>query len=280
MSSYTVNTTYSYFNQISRIPLLSYEEEQELGALIAKGDKTARNKLIESNLRLVVSVAKHYSRNTQIAFIDLVQEGNVGLVKAVDKWDYSLGYKFSTYATWWIKQYISRAIVERSRAIRLPSYVISQLGTVNKIEQELYQQLKRQPTNAEIAKQSELSEKRVRELRAIVKDPISIDMTVGNEDDTPIGDLIADEDEISPVEELHQERINKTIQKVLETLDGREVDILSQRYGLNGGSPRTLDEIGTEYHLSKERVRQIEENALRKLRNPIRANILRECLED
>ena len=273
------DATKAYMNSISRFPLLTFEEEQELGKKLAQGDESARNKLIESNLRLVVSIAKKYLHRTKIPFLDLIQEGNIGLMRAVDKWDYTLGYKFSTYATWWIKQSISKVVAEQSRAIRIPAHMIEQLSKLSKVTNELFQELKREPSIAEIARLMEVDEKKVKELRSIVKDPVSIDQSINDEDDATIGDLVADESNESPLEDLFKEEVTKKIQDVLATLDTREADVLVRRYGLNNQKAQTLEEIGKEYKLSKERIRQIEEKALKKLRNPMRAGLLRECLE-
>ena len=278
-SGFLPDATKAYMNSISKIPLLTYEEEQALGARIAQGDYFARNKLIEANLRLVVSIAKKYLHRTKIPFLDLIQEGNMGLMRAVDKWDYTLGYKFSTYATWWIKQSISKVVVEQSRAIRVPVHVIEQLSKLSKTTNELFQELKREPTNQEVALRMGIAEEKVKELRAIVKDPISIDQSINDEDDATIGDLVADESNDHPIEALFKEEVTKKVQDVLATLDTREADVLVRRYGLNNQKAQTLEEIGREYKLSKERIRQIEEKALKKLRNPMRAGLLRECLE-
>lgn len=272
------DATRAYIYQISRIPLLTFEEEQELGKRIAAGDEAARQKLIESNLRLVVSIAKKYMTRTRIPFLDLVQEGNVGLVTAVEKFDYTRGLKFSTYATYWIKQAISRAITEQSRMIRIPTNVIEALSKMNKITHELLQKLNREPTTEEIATAMGVSMDTVKKLQTIVKEPISMEITLSEDDDSSIGDLVADETE-EPMEKLWKEDVSKKIHEILATLDPREAEIIAMRYGIGFPKARTLEEIGKQFGLTKERIRQIETKALHKLRNPIRSTQLRECLE-
>lgn len=273
------DATKAYLREISKHPLLSQEEEQLIGARICAGDDKAREELIVANLRLVVSIAKKYTSNTKIPFLDLVQEGNLGLIKAVEKWDYTLGYKFSTYATWWIKQSISKAVAEQSRMIKIPTHVIEQLSKLGKITNQLTQELHREPTPAEIAAVWGIEEKEVKRLQSIVKEPISIDQSLNDEDDATVGDLIADDSEDSPLKDLYQESVVKTVNTVLDTLETREADVLRRRYGIGGKAPQTLEEVGKEYGLSKERIRQIEEKALKKLRNPMRSGALKELLE-
>ena len=272
--------TKAYLNSIAKLPLLTQSQEQELGKRLAQGDMVAREKLIQGNLRLVVSIAKKYNgKSSRMTFLDLIQEGNVGLMRAVDKWDYSMGFKFSTYATYWIKQAISKELMEQSRGIRIPPHIIEQLSRLNKVTNELTIRLERAPTIAEIAAAMEETEEKVRELRAIVKDPISIDQSINDEDDATIGDLVADDSIESPIENLHQEEVAKKVKNVLSTLDEREADIIKRRFGIGNCRAQTLDDIGKDYGLSKERIRQIEEKAMRKLRNPMRASMLKECLE-
>ena len=271
------DSTRAYIRAIGRIPLLTFEEEQELGKRIAEGDEIARNRLIESNLRLVVSIAKKYISRTSIPFLDLIQEGNIGLVHAVEKFDYKRGLKFSTYATYWIKQAISKAIATNSRTIRIPTHIIEALSKMNAATRELFQELKREPTIAEIALYMGESEKKVKELSAIVKEPISMESTIGDDEESSIGDLVADDEE-APIEALYQEEVSNTIKSVLSTLEPREADIISMRFGIGYPAPRTLEEIGAHYSLSKERIRQIEAMALKKLRNPMRTGVLKEFL--
>lgn len=271
--------TRAYIGSISKIPLLTQEQEQELGKRLAQGDKKAREELIQSNLRLVVSIAKKYNgKSAKISFLDLIQEGNIGLMKAVDKWDYTLGYRFSTYATYWIKQSISKALLDQSRAIRIPVHIIEKLSKMAKVTNELTIELGREPSTKEIAERMGEEENRVKEWRAIVKDPVSIDQRINEDDEATLGDLVADEEDISPIEEIHQEQVTQKVTDVLLTLETREADVIRRRFGI-GMRAQTLEEVGQDYGLSKERIRQIEEKAMRKLRNPMRASVLRECLE-
>lgn len=278
-TSYMPDATQAYIRAISRIPLLTFDEEQRLGALIQTGDQTARNALIEANLRLVVSIAKKYIHRTSIPFLDLIQEGNIGLTHAVDKFDYTKGYKFSTYATYWIKQAISKVVVEQSRTIRVPMHIIEQLSKLSRATNELIQKFHREPTPAEIAQIMQIDETKVKELQSVVKNPVSIDQKINDDDEATLGDLVADEDVETPIDTIFQEEVAQKIKDVLATLDAREADIIARRYGLGIHKAQTLEEIGKEYKLSKERIRQIEEKALRKLRNPMRASMLKDCLE-
>lgn len=269
------NATCAYMHQISRIPLLTAEEEQELGRRIEAKDAAAREKLIESNLRLVVSVAKTYMHKTNLSLMDVIQEGNIGLITAVDKWDYSRGFKFSTYAVYWIKQAISKALSE-NRAIRVPMHVIAQLSQLSKARNELRHTLGYEPSNEEIAAKMGLEVEKIEWLRSI-KEPTSTDITLNDEDDTTVGDLIADEVEDFS-SDIFQSQINAQIMMVLATLEEREREVMEMRYGINRAKAMTLEEIGDHFDLTKERIRQIEAKALRKLRNPIRANMLKGCL--
>ena len=276
---YIPDVTRAYMNQIGRIPLLTFEEEQALGARVAAGDESAREKLIEANLRLVVSIAKKYIQRSKLPLIDLIQEGNIGLIRAVDKFDHTKGYKFSTYATWWIRQAISMAVVESSRMIRVPMHVIEDLSKLSTAKNTLYQELHRNATIAELAVRLDWSEKKVKQLENITKDPLSMEASLNSEDDATLGDLIADEEDTSVLDDIFQEEISTTIQTVLKTLTSREAEVISLRYGLGGTKAKTLEDIGVQLGITKERVRQIEVQALKKLRNPARSKLLRECFE-
>lgn len=276
--SYLPTAAQAYMRQLADIPLLTAEEEQELGKRIKNGDHAAKERLVESNLKLVVSVAKKYLNRTKMSFLDLVQEGNVGLISAVEKWDYTLGYKFSTYAHWWIRQSISKAVAEQSRTIRVPMHIIDGLSKLNTATRNLYQLLNREPTIHEIAKEMGVEIKKVKELQSIVKEPTSLDATFSDDDETTVGDLVADESE-DIMKDLYQEELVKSINKVLSTLDDKEREVVRLRFGMDNGKPKTLSEIGAIFDLSKERIRQIEDKALKKLRNPVRANMLKDCLE-
>ena len=272
--------TKAYLQQISRIPLLTPEEEYELALKVREGDAAAREKFIESNLRLVVYIAKPYLNRAKLPLLDLIQEGNLGLATAVDKFDPTLGNRFSTYATWWIKQAIGKAAVESSRSIKLPAHIIAELSKMNATIKALIQENNKEPTAAEIAARMGVDVKKIKTLKNIVKDPISMESTIGEDDEATVGDLIADEDTTSPLEDVYQEQIRKKICDILDTLDEREAQIVRLRYGFDDNKPKTLEDVGNRLNLSKERVRQIENIALRKLRNPRRATMLKECLED
>ena len=276
---YVPETTKAYMKAIGKIPLLTADEEARLTTLSAQGNSYAREKLIESNLRLVVSIAKRYLANSKMPFIDLIQEGNIGLIKAAEKFDPTLGYKFSTYATWWIKQSIRKAIMDNSRAVRLPANVISQLSKLNAASRELFQELRRDPTIKELAARLQMEEEVVRKLQLITKDPVSMETALNDEEDATIGDLVADDDEGHFEEDIYQEEVVNKVAQVLKTLSEREAEVLKLRYGIGGTKAKTLEEVGQIFGVSKERVRQIEANALKKLRNPVRANMLRDCLE-
>lgn len=275
----TMDAARVYINEISRIPLLTYEQEQELGRLSAEGDLGARTKLAESNLRLVVSIAKKYMNRSKMSFLDLVQEGNIGLMRAVEKFDYTKGYKFSTYATYWIRQAISRAVSEQSRAIRIPMHIIELMNKVNIAINELTQELNRSPRVAEIAERVGIDAAKLTDILDSIKEPVSMDAYVDSEEDTSIGDLVADETSTDFIRDAKREAVTQTLNKVLDTLSKREKEVLEMRFGLGGKAPKTLEDIGKHFGVTKERIRQIENEALRKMRNPARTRMLKECLE-
>lgn len=265
-----------YMRQIHTIPLLSPEQELYLAKRIADGDQAARNKLIESNLRLVASIARKYIGKSTIPFLDLVQEGNKGLIKAVDTYDYTTGNKFSTYAYYWIRQAITRAIADQNNTIRTPVHVVEALSKISKAKAELTQTLGRKPTVAEIAKATDLTEEKVITYSAARKNPLSIDKTLTDEDDADLTDIIPDTNQETPEEAVRRAVTRELIDEVLDTLSEREKIIIVKRFGLDDGVAHTLKDIGEELGVTRERIRQIEEKAMRKLRNPIRANQLKE----
>lgn len=269
-----------YLGDIGRIPMLSADEEKELGkVLIHSTDKAeimeARNRLVESNLRLVVNVAKRYAVGRTMAFLDLVQEGNIGLVKAVERFDYRMGYRFSTYATWWIRQAISRAIADQARVVRLPVHMTEAVRRVSVCSQQLAQDLNRDPTEQEISEYMGISVEKTRELLRYSQDVVSLDTPVGEEEDSFLVDFIPDEDSSNPVEETSYNNLQELVENTLNTaLTPREIELIKMRYGFKDGKPHTLEEIADVLHITRERVRQIEGRAIRKLRNPRRANKL------
>lgn len=271
------NSVKIYLDAIKKINLLEADEEKELAKAAHCGDEDAKNKLIEANLRLVVSIAKKY-KNNDISFLDLVQEGNMGLIKAVDKYDESLDYKFSTYATYWIKQAISRAIADKTRNIRLPAHVTENINKVRKAEKVLTQSFNREPTASEICKYLNISKETLDEIYGYMADTTSIDIMVGDDEDTTIGSLIEDESNPSPIELIFVEERQKAVNRVCDTLDERESQIIKMRYGLDGNEPMTLEDIGKKLKLTKERIRQLEQQALRRLRHPSRTRVLREFM--
>lgn len=270
-----VNGFQVYMKQIKEIPLLTKEQEVELATKFQTGDKKAKDKLVTANLRLVVMAAKRYSTHTSLSFDDLVQEGNIGLMRAVDTFDPTKGWRFSTYAMYWIKQAISRAVLNNSRAIRIPIHMLELKNKYSKTQKELFEVLQREPTTEEIAVRMELKVEKVKELEALIKDPVSLNTALNDEDDGTLEDLIADPNQDRPDDRIDNELRAKAINKVLDTLDEREKNIIIARYGLNGMRAKTLEELGVEYRLTKERIRQIEQNALHKLRNPCRLGTLR-----
>lgn len=276
----TENSVKVYLSQINKKPLLTFEKEQQLGAKILLGDKKAKQEMMEGNLRLVVYLAKPYIGKSKLTFLDLIQEGNLGLAKAVEKFDYTKGYKFSTYASYWIKQSISRAIIDQNKTIRLPVHIVELNSKVSKAKNELFNKLNREPTSAEIAEFMGEPEKKVKEILNLIKDPVSLNTTIGNdEDETSLEELVEDKSCRDPETESISNSIKKKILEVLSTLDSREREVIQLRFGLEDNFPRTLEEIGEHFNLTKERIRQIEQKALNKLRNPIRANKIKEFLD-
>lgn len=267
-----------YLNSINSKKLLTYEEEQELGKRILKGDKAAKKELVEHNLRLVISIAKQYVNKSRLTFLDLIQEGNLGLIKAADKFDYTLGWKFSTYATYWIKQSISRAIVEQSKTIRLPDHIVGILNKINKFKSDYYQKNNQEPEIDTISAALKISPKKLQNIMDNCKDTISINSTVGNdEDDTTLEELIEDKNVVMPEKAAVQESTKICINQILNTLDKREKEVIEMRFGLNQ-TAKTLEDCSKHFGITKERVRQIENEALKKLRNPVRANKLKELM--
>ena len=268
-----------YLKEIGRINLLSSDEEFEYAKLAEQGDEYAKNMLAESNLRLVVSIAKRYVGRGML-FLDLIQEGNIGLMKAVDKFDPSKGYKFSTYATWWIRQAITRAIADQARTIRIPVHMVETINKLARIQRQLTQELNREPTDEEIAKKIGISVEKVREVYKISQDPVSLETPIGEEDDSHLGDFIKDERTMSPEEYATIEMLKEELSGVLLTLTEREEKVLRLRFGLDDGQCRTLEEVGQVFNVTRERIRQIEAKALRKLRHPSRSRRLKDFLTD
>ncbi|MBR2696474.1 MAG: RNA polymerase sigma factor RpoD [Parasporobacterium sp.] len=267
-----------YLKEIGKVPLLSSDEEVELAQRMEKGDKEAKAKLAEANLRLVVSIAKRYvGRGMQL--LDLIQEGNLGLMKAVEKFDYKKGYKFSTYATWWIRQAITRAIADQARTIRIPVHMVETINKLLRISRQLLQELGREPTNEEIAEKMDIPVSRVREILKISQDPVSLETPIGEEEDSHLGDFIKDENITSPVDAATFVLLKEQLNEVLLTLTEREQEVLKLRFGLEDGRARTLEEVGKEFYVTRERIRQIEAKALRKLRHPSRSRKLKDFLD-
>lgn len=266
-----------YLREIGRIPLLTYEEELELAQKILEGDEEAKQKLAESNLRLVVSIAKKYVGRGML-FLDIIQEGNMGLIKAVDKFDYTKGFKFSTYATWWIRQAITRAIADQARTIRIPVHMVETINKLIRTSRHLLQQLGREPTPDEIAKEMELPVEKVMEIQKIAQDPVSLETPIGEEDDSHLGDFIPDDDSPAPQDSAAYTLLKEQLEEVMNTLTPREAKVLKLRFGLEDGKARTLEEVGKEFQVTRERIRQIEAKALRKLRHPSRSKKLRDYM--
>ena len=267
-----------YLREIGRVPLLTAEEEVELGRRIQEGDPEARRRLTESNLRLVVSIAKRYV-GRGLPLLDLVQEGNLGLIKGVEKFDFSKGYKFSTYATWWIRQAITRAIADQARTIRIPVHMVETINRLVRTNRQLTQQLGREPTTDEIAREMGVSTARVDEIVKIAQEPISLETPVGEEEDSHLGDFITDEDTLAPADAASAALMREQLMDVLDTLTPREEKVIRLRFGLDDGMPKTLEEVGLVFNVTRERIRQIESKALRKLRNPSKNKRLKDYLD-
>ena len=268
-----------YLKEIGKISLLSPEEEMDLSIRVANGDQEAARLLAESNLRLVVSIAKRYV-GRGLLFLDLIQEGNIGLMKAVDKFDYDKGYKFSTYATWWIRQAITRALADQARTIRVPVHMVETINKMARIQRQLTLELNREPSEEEIAKKMGVGVEKVREVIKISQDPVSLETPIGEEEDSHLGDFVPDERNMSPEDFTTNEILKEEIKSVLETLQPREQQVLELRFGLIDGTSYTLEEVGKKFNVTRERIRQIEAKALRKLRHPSRAKKLKDFLVD
>lgn len=274
-----LDATHMYLKQIGQYDLLTPEEEIKLAKEAQEGDIESRTKLVSSNLRLVVSIAKKYHKNVGMSFLDIIQEGNIGLMKSVDKYDPASGYRFSTYATWWIRQTISRAITNQANTIRVPAHMFDIQSKVSKVSQKLHNELGREATIEEIANELNVSIEKVEEVYHLIHTPMSLDYTVGEDDDTSVGDLIADTETISPEEMAIQQERREAILKVLNTLSEKEKEVIMWRFGLTDGEAKTLEEVGAMYGVTKERIRQIEIKALRKLRQPFRQALLKPHLD-
>ena len=266
-----------YLREIGKIPLLTYEEELDLAQKVLEGDEEAKQKLAESNLRLVVSIAKKYVGRGML-FLDLIQEGNMGLIKAVEKFDYTKGYKFSTYATWWIRQAITRAIADQARTIRIPVHMVETINKLIRTSRDLLQRLGREPTPEEISKEIELPVEKVLEIQKIAQDPVSLETPIGEEDDSHLGDFIQDDDSPAPQDSVAYTLLKEQLEEVMNTLTPREAKVLKLRFGLEDGKARTLEEVGKEFMVTRERIRQIEAKALRKLRHPSRSKKLKDYM--
>lgn len=275
MTSDSINM---YLKEIRQFPLLSVEEERELLNRIAKGDMSARDRLVESNLRLVVSIAKKY-QNNGLSLMDLIQEANIGLLIAVEKFKPERGYRFSTYASWWIKQTISRALDNTAKTIRLPAYVVEGVNKMRNVERALTIQLGREPSLEEVAREMGLTADKVKKLKDSCKEVSSLDVSVGDDEEATVGELIADTSSLTPEDSMEIQVRGEVLETILNTLEDRECDIIKHRYGLVDGEPKTLEQVGQLYGLTKERIRQIEAKALRKLRNPFRAKMLKETFD-
>ncbi len=267
-----------YLKEIGKVPLLTAEEEMELAKKMEEGDEEAKNKLCEANLRLVVSIAKRYVGRGML-FLDLIQEGNLGLIKAVDKFDWRKGFKFSTYATWWIRQAITRSIADQARTIRIPVHMVETINKQIRVTRQLLQEYGRDPTPEEIAREMDISVEKVREISKIAQEPVSLETPIGEEEDSHLGDFIPDDDVPSPADTAAFSMLREQLMEVLATLTDREQQVLRLRFGLDDGRARTLEEVGQQFNVTRERIRQIEAKALRKLRHPNRSKRLRDYLE-
>ncbi len=267
-----------YLKEIGRVPLLSAEEEINLAKRIEQGDEEAKKRLAEANLRLVVSIAKRYVGRGML-FLDLIQEGNMGLIKAVEKFDYDKGFKFSTYATWWIRQAITRAIADQARTIRIPVHMVETINKLIRVQRQLLQDFGREPTPEEVGKEMELTPEKVREILKIAQEPVSLETPIGEEDDSHLGDFIEDQEALAPSDAAAYELLKEQLEDVLDTLTDREENVLRLRFGLDDGRTRTLEEVGKVFGVTRERIRQIEAKALRKLRHPSRSKRLKDFLD-
>ena len=277
ISSTTQDPVKMYLKDIGKVPLLSAEEEIQLAKRMEAGDEMAKKKLAESNLRLVVSIAKRYVGRGML-FLDLIQEGNLGLLKAVEKFDYRKGYKFSTYATWWIRQAITRAIADQARTIRIPVHMVETINKVTRVSRDLLQKLGREPLPEEVGEVMGLPKERVQEIMKIAQEPVSLETPIGEEEDSHLGDFIQDESIPTPVEATNQTLLHEQLDEVVSTLTEREQRVIKLRFGWDDGRPRTLEEVGKEFNVTRERIRQIEAKALRKLRHPNRSRKLKDFL--
>ena len=273
-----MDATQLYLNEIGFSPLLSAEEEVHYARLARKGDEMGRRRMIESNLRLVVKISRRYV-NRGLSLLDLIEEGNLGLIRAVEKFDYTKGYKFSTYATWWIRQAITRAMADQARTIRIPVHMVEVINKLGRIQRELLQDLGREPTPEELAKEMDITPEKVLEIQQYAREPISLDQTIGDEGDSQLGDFIEDSEAVVAVDAVSFTLLQDQLQSVLETLSEREAGVVRLRFGLTDGQPRTLDEIGQVYGVTRERIRQIESKTMSKLRHPSRSQVLRDYLD-
>ena len=267
-----------YLKEIGTVPLLTAEEELELAKRKAEGDQEAKERLIEANLRLVVSIAKRYT-GRGMSFLDLVQEGNLGLIKGVEKFDYTKGYKLSTYATWWIRQSVTRALADQARTIRVPVHMVETINKMSKMQRKLTLELGYEPSVTELSKALDMSEEKVMEIMQIAREPASLETPIGEEDDSNLGDFVADNNAVTPEGNVESVMLREHIDALLEDLKDRERQVIVLRFGLADGHPRTLEEVGKEFNVTRERIRQIEAKALRKLRNPVRSKRIRDFLQ-